>query len=237
MGVQQTVHTLRFFLTVARPCAYLADRQAVSVVADPEARLDSTIYNQLITRGFRRSGADLYRPACPGCDACVPIRVPVPYHPSRGEKRVLRYNRDVEIRLLPAEFRDEHFQLYRRYLTARHPDGGMADTTSDQYLDFLTSYWSKTSFIEFREAGELLAVAVTDWLDNALSAVYTFFDPALGRRSLGTFAILSQLSLAERSGLRWVYLGYWIETCRAMSYKSRFRPREILRQGNWRRID
>jgi leucyl-tRNA---protein transferase len=236
MGAQQDIHTLRFFLTVPRPCAYLDGRQAVSVVADPEARLNPALYSDLALRGFRRSGADVYRPACPGCDACVPLRIPVPYSPNRSQERVLRRNRAVQIEILPAEFRDDHFQLYRRYLAARHPHGGMAETNADQYREFLISCWSKTVFIEFREDGRLLAVAVTDLLDDALSAVYTFFDPAEAGRSLGTFAILSQMNIAERARLRWTYLGYWINACDNMRYKARFKPHEVLRDGRWQRV-
>jgi len=236
MGARQNIHSLRFFLTVPRPCSYLEGQEAVSVVADPEARLNPAIYGELAVRGFRRSGADIYRPACPACDACVPLRIAVPYTPTRSQERVLRRNRDVRIELLPAEFREEHFALYQRYLAARHPTGGMADTTPEQYRDFLISYWSKTVFIEFRAAGRLLAVAVTDLLDDALSAVYTFFDPTEDRRSLGTFAILSQLAIAERAAMRWTYLGYWIDDCANMRYKSRFTPHEVLRSGCWRRV-
>lgn len=233
MGVQQDIRTLRFYLTVPRPCAYLEDRQAVSIVADPEARLDQAIYQQLVLRGFRRSGADIYRPACPGCQACVPLRIPVPHPASRGHQRVLRRNRSVRLDILPAEFREEHFQLYRRYLEARHPGGEMVDGGREQYQSFLISYWSETVFVEFREDGRLLAVAVTDLFDDALSAVYTFFDPDEVRRSLGTFAILSQLALAERAGLNWVYLGYWIDACDKMRYKALFRPHEVLHAGRW----
>lgn len=237
MGARQDIRTLRFFVTVPRACAYLDDRQSVSVVADPEARLSSDLYDQLAVRGFRRSGADVYRPACPACDACVPLRIPVPYTPSASQARVLKRNRTVRVEVLPAEFREEHFRLYRRYLRARHAACGMVDGDAEQYRDFLISYWSKTVFVEFRAAsGQLLAVAVTDLLDDALSAVYTFFEPEATRQSLGTFAILSQLALAERVGLRWLYLGYWIDACDNMRYKARFLPHEVLRAGRWLRV-
>jgi len=229
---------LRFHATLPRPCSYLEGRQAVSVFADPEATLSQSLYDQLARLGFRRSGSDLYRPACPGCTACVPVRVPLPYRRSRNQQRIWNRNRNLQCRILEPGFNDEHFSLYRRYLRSRHAGGGMDESTPEQYLDFLTSYWSETRFIEFRQDGALLGVAVTDYLRDALSAVYTFFDPELSRRrSLGTFGILYQLELAQELGLDWLYLGYWIEECRKMSYKSRFRPFEAMLNGRWTRID
>lgn len=228
---------LRFFATVPRPCSYLEGRKAVSVFADPKAVLSTPLYDQLAPMGFRRSGNDLYRPACPGCAACVPVRVPLPYRRGRNQQRIWRRNADLSCRILEPGFRQDHFDLYQRYLQARHAGGGMEQSTPEQYLDFLTSYWSRTRFIEFREGAGVVAVAVTDYLTHALSAVYTFFEPTLEPRSLGTYAILYQLHLAQKSGLAHLYLGYWIEECAKMRYKSRFRPFEALHDGRWRRIE
>lgn len=227
---------LRFFATPPRPCSYLPGRQSVSVFADPGARLSQPQYDSLATLGFRRSGGDLYRPACAGCNACVPVRVEVPYRRSRNQQRVWHRNRDLVCRDLPPAYRDEHYALYMRYQRHRHPGGGMDETTPEQYLDFLTCDWSRTRFLEFRAGGRLLGVAVTDYLADALSAVYTFFDPDQAARSLGTFSILYQLDLAQRLGLDWLYLGYWIADCRKMAYKVRFRPLQGLRDGRWSRL-
>ena len=229
---------LRFFATAPRPCSYLQDRNAISVFADPEARLSSALYNQLARYGFRRSGNDLYVPACPGCSACIPVRVPVTqFIRSRNQRRIWNRNRDLECTILPAEYRDEHFELYARYQKARHPGGGMDNPTADEYIRFLTCDWSDTQFIEFRIDRKTVAVAVTDRLCNALSAVYTFFDPVMQRRSLGTYAILRQIEMTRKSGCDWLYLGYWIQGSRKMDYKSRFRPIQAFRNGHWQLTD
>ncbi len=81
--------------------------------------------------------------------------------------------------------------------------------------------------------GRLLAIAVTDLLPNGLSAVYTFYEPAEDRRSLGRFAILWQIGEALRLGLDAVYLGYWIKNCKKMSYKTQYRPIELLINQRW----
>lgn len=229
--------SLRFYATAPRACSYLDERTAVSVFADPEAELSQGIYNQLALFGFRRSGKDLYVPSCPGCSQCIPVRVSATgFRPSRSQKRVLKQNQDIEWQVLPAEFSDEHYELYCRYLASRHAGGGMENPTPDEYMNFLTCEWSKTVFIEYRLQGRLFGLGVTDVLDNALSAVYTFFDPEQQTRSPGTLSILRQLQLANEQGLDWLYLGYWIAGCSKMSYKSRFRPLQVFHEGHWQQL-
>ena len=225
---------LRFFATAPRACSYLPDRSAISVFADPDARLSPAVYQQLAAFGFRRSGNDLYVPACPGCSECIPVRIPVrQFTRSRNQQKIWNRNRDLDVRALPSAYRDEHFDLYARYLTGRHPGGGMDQPTPDEYMNFLTSSWCETLFIEFRLADRPVAVAVTDRLGDALSAVYTFFDPTLARRSLGTYSVLRQVELGRTLGCDWHYLGYWIAGCGKMEYKNRFRPLQAYRHGNW----
>jgi arginyl-tRNA--protein-N-Asp/Glu arginylyltransferase len=229
---------LRFFGTTPRTCSYLPNRSAVSVFADPNARLSAALYEQLAGLGFRRSGSDLYVPACPGCRECVPVRIPVhQFKRSRNQQKLWNRNRDLECRLLPPVFRDDHFALYSRYLSSRHPGGGMDQPSPDDYLNFLTSDWCETLFVELRLDGFPVAVAVTDLLGNALSAVYTFFDPLLQRRSLGTYGVLRQVELARALGCDWHYLGYWISSSKKMQYKTRFRPLQAYRDGEWRNLE
>jgi arginine-tRNA-protein transferase len=225
---------LRFFATAPRACSYLPERSAVSVFADPHARLSPALYQQLAGFGFRRSGNDLYVPACTGCAECIPVRIPVQqFRRSRNQQKVWNRNGDVSLAILPAEYRDEHFRLYARYLRDRHPGGGMDQPTPDDYMNFLTSNWCETLFLEFRIADTPVAVAVTDRLGNALSAVYTFFAPELPRRSLGTYSVLRQIEIARELGCEWHYLGYWIPGCGKMDYKNRFRPLQAYQHGKW----
>jgi arginine-tRNA-protein transferase len=225
---------LRFFATAPRACSYLPDRSAVSVFADPDARLSLAAYQQLAGFGFRRSGNDLYVPACPGCAECIPVRIPVnQFRRSRNQQKLWNRNRDLSFAVLPAEYRDVHFDLYSRYLSGRHLGGGMDQPTPDDYMNFLTSDWCETLFMEFRLRDTPVAVAVTDRLGNALSAVYTFFDPQLARRSLGTYSVLRQIEVARELRCDWHYLGYWIPGCGKMQYKSRFRPLQAYQHGKW----
>ena len=133
-------------------------------------------------------------------------------------------------------FSEEQFALYTRYLRQRHAGGGMDEPEEHQYLDFLTAAWCDTRFLEFRLDSRLVAVAVTDVLDDALSAVYTFFDPDLAGRGLGRYAVLRQIARARTEGRRWLYLGYWIAESPKMAYKGQYRPLERYTEGAWRRL-
>lgn len=228
---------LGFYLTPVHECSYFEDRQARTVFADPAVTPSPAAQTTLAAHGFRRSGRYLYRPQCPGCRACIPARIPVAdFHPDRSQRRTRARNRDLEVRERPAVFDPEHYELYNRYQSARHPDGSMAAGSPEQYLEYLTSHWSHTRFHEFRLGERLLAVAVVDHLGDGLSAVYTFFDPEQRHRGLGTQAILWQIDHARAHGLPWVYLGYWIAESPKMNYKARFRPLEIMRGGAWHRL-
>lgn len=225
---------LEYFLSAPHRCAYLPARTAQMMFLPADLPLSMTTYSRLVSQGFRRSGCLVYRPRCPACQACTPVRIPVDrFCPDRSQRRCSKRNQDLEVIARVPEFRLEHYKLYLRYLKARHPEGSMADATPDDYLDFLTCHWCKTLFYEFRLLGRPVMVAVTDLLGDGLSAVYTFFDPDHAKRGLGTYAVLWQIEAAKRMGLSWLYPGYWIDGCRKMAYKIRFRPQQWY-LGTWR---
>ena len=228
---------LRLFHTGEHPCGYWPERKARDLVLDPRDPRLPTFYPNALDWGFRRSGDLVYRPHCQGCRACVAVRIPVAeFRPDRGQRRCAARNARVEARIVAAERTEEHLELYRRYLVSRHPKGGMDDHGAVEFEQFLIGSWSEGRFLELREDGQLLAVAVTDLVPEALSAVYTFFEPGLESRSLGTLGILRQLEWAQRDSLRHLYLGYWIEGHRKMEYKKRFRPLESFDGRRWRRF-
>jgi leucyl-tRNA---protein transferase len=203
---------------------------------DPEAKKHSTLYQSLLDMGFRRSGSDIYRPDCQGCQSCVPIRLPVDrFTPRRSQRRVWnRHQATLKVTTLTARFSQDHFDLYLRYINSRHPEGEMANPTEDDYRRFLISSWCDTSFVEFRIDGKLLSVAVIDMLPHGISAVYTFFDPEMDTLSPGVFAILWQINETKRLGLPWLYLGYWVPGCQKMEYKQDYRPVQVYSEGVWK---
>jgi arginine-tRNA-protein transferase len=229
---------LPLYQTPPHSCGYLPGMIASNVFVDPDVALDAHTYSSLLSQGFRRSGSHIYRPWCDNCQACVPVRLPVTeFRPTRSQRRAQQTNRDLVIRNLPARFETEHYALYQAYTRQRHEDGDMASASAEDYQDFLIAPWADSRFVEFRLDGRVIAVAVTDVVNDAMSAVYTFFDPDLAQRSLGVFAILTQIEMARSEGLPWLYLGYWIGNCRKMAYKARYRPLELLHDGCWQHYD
>lgn len=221
--------------TAPHPCGYLPDRETTNLVLNPAATSLGDDYPAALAVGFRRAGPMIYRPQCQGCHACVPCRIRVAeFHPSRSQRRCLKRNADLDIQVTRPGLTDERLALYRRYMHRRHRGGGMDPGRAEDFKRFLDAHWSPTVFLELRNQDRLLAVAVTDVCDAALSAVYTFFDPAESKRSLGTCAILQQVQLAQRRGKDFVYLGYWIAGHPKMDYKVRFNAVELYDGQSWK---
>jgi len=213
------------FLTAKHPCSYLDDRFAQSVVVDPDLQLTPEIYGQLMAQGFRRSGDDVYRPYCGSCADCIPSRLKAAqFTPNRSQKRCLNKNKETIAIIKPPIFEQAHYDMYLRYQAARHADGDMANTRPDDYIHFLGSSWCKTWFIEFIIGSELAGLAVADQTDDALSAVYTFFEPKFSAYSLGTYAVLWQIGHAKALRLEYVYLGFWISECKKWLIKATIIP-------------
>jgi arginine-tRNA-protein transferase len=228
---------IRLFQTLPHACGYFAGRTAQNLVIDPAAPHLDRLYPQALLHGFRRAGGHLYHPRCAGCRACVPCRIPLAaFRPDRSQRRCLARNAELDVVETDAGFTTERHRLYARYLRARHAGGGMDEAEPEDFARFLTAPWSPTRFLEIRLRGQLLAVAVTDVCADALSAVYTFFDPDAAARGLGTFAVLSQIEMARQLGLAHLYLGFWIADHPKMDYKRRFRPLEVLDGDGWHEL-
>ncbi len=230
-------NTLKFFQDNPHDCSYLTEQQAQNIYPDPSVVMTNTLYSELIQHGFRRSGNHAYRPHCSHCQQCIAVRINIKqFKMNRSQRRCLQRNRHLTTTLHPATFNAEHYELYCRYLAARHVDGGMDKPTEQSYRNFVISNWSDTQFIEFRDQSKLIAVAVTDAVSHGLSAFYTFFDPEFPAQSLGTYAILQQITDAKTHNLSSLYLGYWIENCKKMSYKNAFSALEGYINQRWQQL-
>jgi len=246
---QHSRDTPQFYLTAPSPCPYLEGQEERKVfthlVGDRAGEL-----NDLLTHGgFRRSQSIAYRPACEGCRACVSVRVvAADFAPSRNMRRIAERNSDIVGEMRTPAPTSEQYSIFRAYLDARHRDGGMADMTVLDYAMMIEDSHVDTRLVEYRRrgpdsgitvrgAGEMLAVALTDVLSDGLSMVYSFFDPDEADRSLGTFMILDHVERANRMGLPYVYLGYWVAGSRKMDYKGRFLPQERLMPAGWNRVE
>ena len=227
-----------FYTTAPLPCPYLPGRTERKIVTELSGTEAEALHERLSRAGFRRSHNIAYAPVCPGCQACVPIRVvSEEFMPDRTQRRILRANADLTISEMPARATAEQFSLFQRYQKNRHADGDMAAMGYYDYRAMIEDTPISTGILEFRDAQDrLLGACLTDWLADGLSAVYSFFDTDEDKRSLGTFAVLWLIGRARSLGLPYVYLGYWVPESRKMAYKARFRPSEILMSGAWHRL-
>lgn len=240
--------TLHFYLTAPYPCSYLPDLHARSQVASPSLLVTPRVYAELVQHGFRRSGTYTYRPRCDTCQACVPLRVAAQqFLPSRSQRRTWNKHANLQVSLHELQDKPEYYQLYQRYQTARHKDGGMDNDDHESYQNFLLNSHVDTLLVEFREpaaddragqfderrTGVLRMVSVIDMLEDGLSSVYTFFEPDLPGTSFGVYNVLWQIDLCRQLGLDYVYLGYWIKDSRKMAYKTQFQPAQGLLAGSW----
>jgi leucyl-tRNA---protein transferase len=239
----QTPETTQLFLTAAMPCPYLPGRQERKLFTHLAGRRATSLHHLLSDNGFRRSQNLIYRPACDGCNACQSVRIVASeFATSASHKRVLRHNADISIEVCAPRATTEQYDLFKRYLEARHAGGGMTQMSFVDYEYMVEDTPVQTVLVEYRQkdhpARPLVAMALTDVMPDGLSMVYSFFDPNLAPRSLGTMLILDHISQVRLAGLSYVYLGYWVKDSPKMAYKGRFRPLEV-QQGplGWRRLE
>lgn len=228
-----------FFSTPPAPCPYLDNRMERKIVTLLAGEDPDHLHNALSLAGFRRSQDLAYRPACEGCNACIPIRVNTRgFEASRSQRRIWSKNRTLKAVEKPALASPEHFELFRKYLNSRHADGGMADMNYSDYQAMVEDSPVKSVLVEFRhEDGTLFAVCLTDQMDDGLSLVYSFYDPDEEKRSPGSFIILWHILQARYLAMPYVYLGYWIAESPKMAYKKRFQPVEILTKEGWQQLN
>lgn len=195
------------------------------------------LYEDMLASGWRRSGHNLYQNHCPGCNCCTPARVPVDrFVPTKSQRRVLRRNDDVTVSLGPTDGGDEVYELYRRYVAARHSTAqGPFELPGErnQFDRFLTNSPVLSQCMKYRVDGKLVGVGWIDVLRHGLSSVYFAFDPDESRRSLGTFSIMEEIRIARALDKRWLYLGFYVPGSRKMLYKGHFHPREFAVSGRW----
>ncbi|RJG48721.1 arginyltransferase [Motilimonas pumila] len=224
---------LKVGITPESDCSYLPDKQEQLLVLMDATMRTAPDYEQLLALGFRRSGDDLYRPHCASCHACQSVRVDCStFKPSKSQKRLLNKNKDLSCRV-SRTIQPHYYALYEKYINLRHADGSMFPATEKQYQHFVICHWLAPCFIEIYHEQTLIAVAVTDDLPHSCSAMYTFYDPDYETRSLGSYAILQQILFAQSQQKRWLYLGFQVDDCRKMNYKTRFKPYERLIKGEW----
>ena len=230
----------QFYVTAPQPCPYLADRMERKLFTALQGDSAQKLNDSLSKQGFRRSQNVLYRPSCADCAACLSARIDVTrFQPTRNQRKVIKRNAALERRATSPWATEEQYELFRRYLDARHADGGMADMDVFEFAAMIEETPIRSRVLEYfdPESDKLVATCLTDMLDDGLSMVYSFSEPDMPRHSLGKWMILDHVEIAREAGLPYVYLGYWVPGSDKMGYKAQFDALEIYRRGVWERLE
>ena len=212
------------------PCPYLEDKEKRYENFFARSLSEADIAS-FLAKGWRKFGIHFFRPACPGCLDCVPLRVLTKeFYPSKSQRRVLKKCSEVDVRFGPPRFSDRIYQIFEEHSAERF-------SQASDLEGFLTSFYLPACpglQSEYYIGGELLGVGFLDRGTDCLSSVYFAFDPKYSDYGLGTFSVLKEVEHAKSLGLNYYYLGYYVPGCSRMTYKNRFTPREVF---NWDAYD
>ncbi len=234
---EQSQQNVQFYFSHETSCPYLPDRQERKIFTHLSGHKAQMHMQLLSENGFRRSQNLIYRPHCKDCLKCKSVRVRVKnFKASKSQKLIIKKNSDIVATPMQTQVGQEHFKLFKKYLLTRHNEGGMADMDFDDFKDMVEDTSVNTEIVEYRlpsndkGKGQLLGVALIDIMFDGLSLVYSFFDPDFSKRSLGVFMIVENILRAKENKQDHVYLGYWVNGSKKMSYKTNFKPLEFYKQ-------
>lgn len=218
------------YLSEESPCPYLKDRNCRQEhfwggEASPEE------FQALLDKRYRRFGLIFFRPICPDCRRCVPIRVDTRrFTPGSGQKRVLRRNRDTVVRFSELVCRPGMYEIFEKHSREKFGQESDREEFHRNFFQSAVPSFQSEFYVEDRLAG----FGILDRTATGLSSAYFCYDPDYSSLSLGTFSILAEIGETRRRELPFYYTGYYIAECPKMAYKGKFHPRELLTQGLWR---
>lgn len=215
-------------------CSYLPGRTARLPMSLPVRPISCERFDELMELGYRRSGMMFYRTRCPGCQACEALRVNVnQFRPNRSQRRAEARSSELRFELSSPVVDSIRVKLFNEHRQARGLAQSELPVTEDDYQSFLLGAPNLSYELSLWQEDRLLAIAITDWGKQSLSAVYCFFDPEFQRCSLGTVCILKQIELAQINRHDWLYLGFYVAENSHLSYKANFRPHQRRIEGRW----
>jgi leucyl-tRNA---protein transferase len=232
------MRVLQTLTTGPEVCTYLPDREATleHVVV---AQLSPEEYEQKMNDGWRKFGPVLFHPVCASCQECRPLRIPVAeFAPNRSQRRALAKNANLEVRYARPTIEPTRLALYNRYHQHQEAQKGwpVGERDTDDYAFSFLHNPVPAVEISVWEGESLRAIVLADVTPSTVSGVYHYYDPESESNSLGTFAMLQTITLAQKLGKPWAYFGYWIAACPSLSYKANFQPCEVRQDdGQWQR--
>jgi len=219
------------FCMLDYPCAYLPGRDVRMYYKHIE-HASKAFTTMVINRGWRRFGKYYFYPICQGCDGCKSLRIDVAaFAPSKSQRRTLRRNQETEVIIQRPTLSREHIRLYNRYHLWKSDRDNWRNREISQkeyFENFVDGAHSFGREVCYYRDGKLVGVDLIDILEDGISAIYFYYDPDYAHLSLGTYSLLYQIELAREMQLPYIYLGYWVEGCKAFAYKRQFKPLDIL---------
>ncbi|MEQ9410188.1 MAG: arginyltransferase [Fuerstiella sp.] len=212
-------------------CSYLAGRRS-RMHYRLALSLSASRYEHLLERGWRRFGRTLFRPICGTCRECRGLRIDIAaFRPSKSQRRARNRNAELQLTVQAPTVTDEHIALYNAYHRdmSRRRDWPYHEMTRDHYEEsFLDGEFSFSREFQYRLNDRLVALGIVDMTGQAMSSIYFIHDPSLRDQSPGTMSVLREVEVGQKTGHRWLYMGYYIRDCPSMNYKNRFQPHQIL---------
>ncbi|MEM5948614.1 arginyltransferase [Spirochaetia bacterium 38H-sp] len=194
--------------------------------------IDPAVYENLLAYGYRRSGYIIYKNQCPGCTACTPIRTDTEnFTPTKSQKRTIKKNNDIKIIISDLNFDEQIFKLYKKYIADKHNNH---KTNTQEFISFLCESPLETKIMRYYLGKKLIGAGFIDILPDGISSVYFAYDPAEKKRSLGTYSMIKEIEYSRHLGKKWLYSGFYIAETSKMSYKARFTPAQIAKDGIWK---
>ncbi len=230
---------LEAFVEAERKCVYLPVQNAKQ---DVRIMVDVSVdeYEELLVRGYRRFGPVYFRPACSACSECVSLRIPTAtFAPNQSQRRAAKAASDLRIEVGRPRVDDERLALYRKWHASREEVRGWDPSPTDRQSYFQSfayphpaarevTFYDDTRLGPSGAPGALVGVGIADETPRAWSAVYFFYDPDYAKRGLGVANVFLQVEIARTRGIPYVYLGYRVAECASLTYKSRYKPHELL---------
>lgn len=219
-------------------CGYLPTERW-SLEYEMVANLSAAEYVRRLEEGWRRFGSMMFRPQCPNCTACLPLRVDVAdFRPNRSQRRAAQVNRgDVVLRIGVPSVSREKLNLYDRFHAYQTDAKDWPDHAPKDASSYRESFVHNPPFTEewcYYLRDQLVGVGYVDRLPAVMSAIYFFYDPVLRERSLGTWNVVRLLEECASSKFTYLYLGYYVEGCCSLEYKGNFQPNQVRgSDGRW----
>lgn len=208
-------------------CSYLAEKKQTTHYKIIQ-NCSKTYCQELVERGFRRFGKMFFRPICTDCNECQSIKIDVKnYKLSKSARRIIKKAADIKTFIRPPTVTHEHLKLFEKYHLYMQDRKGWeySPTSADHYYNsFVNGYEDFGYEVLYYFEDKLIAVDLIDILDDGVSSIYFYYDPDFASYSLGKLSLYKQIEFAQKSFKKWIYLGYYVEGCPSLSYKSGYKP-------------